>query len=251
VQTTGAASVFSFLLLFVLCVVWVNSVIRLVASYTTMNGNTLNKSNQLLPTAFAVIMISGIAIWALSTIRIGVTNDDFLAQLPSAIPVNGGTPTIPANGASPEETYWASQVFLILTILTFASFTGISSTLSFESWQSWTTRLFSWMWSNVLCAILLPFFILTTRFIQSDSLNSVHLGVASGIIILFAGAIFYHVSILTMCFEPYYAIQNQRKDVVVETLPVVKSTPTPVATNDVVAVPNPNYSTVPVVEQQV
>jgi hypothetical protein len=244
-RLTGAASVFSFILLFVLSVVWINSVIRLVASYTTSNG--LNRTVQIVPTAIAVVMLSGIAIWALTTIRIGVTNDDFLAQQQQQLP---GT-----NGASLEETYWASQVFLILTILSFASYVGIYSTLSFESWQSWTARLYSWMWSNVLVAILLPFFVLTTRFIQADSLNSVHLGVASGIIILFAGALFYHLSILAMCFEAYFAIQNQRKEVVVEMPAAAKTVAMPLSTTEtttnVVAVPDPAYNAVPVPEQQV
>jgi hypothetical protein len=249
-RSTGAASVFSMIELFSLITVWLYSIMRLAQSFT-MSVSSVNRSSQYIPTFIAVLSLCGIAIWALATIRIGVNNDDFLAQQQQQDPS--------IDGASLPETYWASQVFLILVILTIATWTGISSTLSFDGWQSWHTRLQSYLWSNILVAVLLPFFVLTTRIIQSESINSVHLAVASGIIILFAGAMFYHLAILTQCFDEYFTVAApvQRKDMVVvedtTAMPMksveMQTTTTTVPPTAATPVPDPAYTTVPVVEQ--
>jgi len=193
----------------------------------------------------AIVMLSGIAIWALATIRIGVTNGDFFAQQQQQLPQT--------DGASVEETYWASQVFLILTILSLASLIGLENTLSANKWQSWSGRLYSWLSSNVLVAVLLPFFVLTCRFIQSQSLNSVHLGVASGVIILFAGAVAYHLTILYRSVELFTPLVSARQDVVTEmnTTSTVKSValPTTVPADNAVSNPTATYTSVARTEQ--
>jgi len=150
-----------------------------------------------IPSSVGVLMLAGILIWAFATIKIGLDNSKFFAQQQSQVPTDG---------VSLEAGYWSSQVFLILTILAFATWFGTYATKSLYAWQSWFNRLHSWMWSCLLVSALLPFFVLTCRFVNTDSLDSTHLSIASGIIILFAGAVLYHASVLFLCLESYYTV---------------------------------------------
>jgi hypothetical protein len=191
---TQASGVFAMISLFCLVVLFIHTVMRLAERRARIT--VWERSVQNVAAGIAPLAIAAIGIWAFTTLYYGLYTNGVLNQFQS---LQGAivTPAI--------RPYFATQAFLTFTIVSVAVWFGTYASKLLYAWQSWAWRMISLFTSMLAAAICIPLIIYASRFIYNGSLSNADLTLASAIIILTAGTVFYFAAFSFLIHTAFYA----------------------------------------------
>ena len=190
---TQAAGIFALISAFWLLCLFVHSIIRLAERRAMIT--VYERSVQNIASHVAPLIVAAICIWSFTTLYYGLYSTGVVSQLRTLYGAND----------KPIRDYFATQAFLTFATCSAAVWFGVYASKLLYAWQSWAWRMVSFFSSMLAAAFLIPLVIYAARFIYNGALSDSDLTLASAIIILCAGTLFYFAAFTFLIHTSFYA----------------------------------------------